>query len=41
MDEVIEEIRELMFRSTEAVNKGKLNNKEPATAIGREKQKQQ
>jgi hypothetical protein len=34
---VIEEIRELMFRSVEAVSKRKLNSKEPATVAGREK----
>jgi hypothetical protein len=35
LDRVIEEIRRLMLRSAEEVNKGKLNRGEPATATGK------
>jgi hypothetical protein len=34
LDEIIEEIRRLMIRSVEAVNKGKLSRGEPAIAVG-------
>jgi hypothetical protein len=39
LDEVIEEIRKLMLRSAEAVNKGELNRGEPAIAAGKKKKK--
>jgi hypothetical protein len=41
LDRVIEEIRRLMLRSTEVVNKGKMNRGEPATTTGKKKKKQQ
>jgi hypothetical protein len=44
LDRVIEEIRKLMLRSAEAVNKEELNRREPAIAAGKKqkrKKKQQ
>jgi hypothetical protein len=41
LDEIIEEIRRLMIRSVEAVNKVKLTRGEPAIVVGKQKQQQQ
>jgi hypothetical protein len=40
LDRVIEEIRRLILRSAEVVNKGKLNKGEPAIAAEKKKMKQ-
>jgi hypothetical protein len=37
LDRVIEEIKKLMLRSAEAVNKGKMNKREPAIAVGKKR----
>jgi hypothetical protein len=41
LDEIIEEIRRLMIRSTKVVNKGKLSRGEPAIVAGQQKKQQQ
>jgi hypothetical protein len=41
LDKVIEEIRKMMLRSVEVVNKGKLNRGEPAIAAGKKQKKKQ
>jgi hypothetical protein len=41
LDRVIEEIKKMMFKSIEVVNKGKLNRGEPATTTGKQKKKKQ
>jgi hypothetical protein len=41
LDEVIEEIRRLMIRSTEAVNNEKLSRRGPTRAVGQQQQQQQ
>jgi hypothetical protein len=39
LDRVIEEIRKLMLRSAEAVNKGEMNRREPAIAAGKKRRR--
>jgi hypothetical protein len=39
IDRVIEEIKKLMLRSKEVVNRGQLNKREPAIAMGKKKKK--